>query len=151
MSVHGAQPSAGKAPMPATTSRRFASALIDGGVFLVVLVAGTVLFGDMGDPIPTAKYVLLAASFVQLLPEILLGRTVGKLATGTRVVDFDGNTPTVRQLLARSLYKSRVFINAYSLLREIRGRHDRLAGTFVVRSAQPWKTGTTSAATTSGA
>ena len=141
MSVPRARSSEARRPLPASTGRRFASALIDGGVFVVVLVAGTMLFADSSDPIPTATWFAVVASFVQLLPETLSGRTVGKLVTGTKVVDSDGNKPSARQILARRLYASRVFISAYSLLREVRARHDRLAGTFVVSTTQP---GTTS-------
>lgn len=117
----------------ASRGRRFASALIDAGVFIIVLVSGTLLLGDPSDPIPMAELVTQAAVVAQLLFE-MFGRSIGKFVTRIEVVDFDGNRPSMRRILARSLYKSRVLVNAYSLLREIRPRHDRLAGTRVVSS-----------------
>lgn len=136
MSDRGTSRSERKAPVSASTGVRFASGLIDAGVFVVSVGVGTLLFGDPSDPFPTLKYVVLAVSFLQLLPEVLLARSLGKVVVGTRVVAVDGSKPSTRQLLNRAVYKGRVLVNALSLLREARGRHDRLSGTFVVGSAR---------------
>lgn len=137
MSVRGASRSDRRAPVSASTGRRFASGLIDAGVFVLLLGVGTLLFADASDPFPTLRYVAVAVSFLQLLPEVLCAGSLGKVVVGTRVVGIDGSKPSARQLLDRVVYKGRVLINAYSLLRETRGRHDRLSGTFVVRRPQP--------------
>ncbi len=126
--------------MPVRAGRRVAAGLIDGVVFAALIVAGTVLLADMRDPMETVALVTgLAGALVHLLPEVLFGRTVGKLLTGTKVVDCAGNKPTTRQILDRYLFGSRIFINAHSLLRTGRARHDRLSRTFVVSTTQPWR------------
>lgn len=139
MSDRGTQQTKGRTPLPASTARRFASALIDAGVFVAVIVGGTFLSREASDPLSILRLLVVGASVAQLLPEVLLGRTVGKLVAGTKIVDFDGGKASPQQILARTMYKGRVLLNAYSVLRETRGRHDRLAGTVVVRSTQPWQ------------
>ena len=68
--------------------------------------------------------------------EAMFGVSVGKLVTGTRVVDASGRAPTAVQALVRSLCRFIPFEAlslAFSEDDRARGWHDSLARTFVVR------------------
>ncbi len=69
-----------------------------------------------------------------LLCEAATSRTVGKLVTGTVVVNERGGKPTFGQIAGRSLARWIPF-EAFSFFsQERRGIHDRLPGTFVVKA-----------------
>lgn len=76
--------------------------------------------------------------FLYYVPmEAVFGFTVGKLVTGTRVVDESGLPPSWKQAIGRTLCRFIPF-EAFSVLfstdGKVRGWHDRLAGTYVVRT-----------------
>ena len=75
-----------------------------------------------------------------LAMESLFGVTVGKLCTGTRVVDENGHAIGFRQALLRSLCRLIPF-DAFSVLmsddQTIRGWHDSLPRTYVVLRKAP--------------
>lgn len=64
--------------------------------------------------------------------EGLLGRTPGKLLTGTAVVSADGSRPTLKQIVRRSLIRLIPF-EPFSFLGEDYGWHDAWTGTRVIR------------------
>ena len=69
-----------------------------------------------------------------LLLEAAMSRTIGKLATGTVVVNERGGKPTFGQFAGRSLARWIPF-EAFSFFsQERRGFHDRLPGTYVVKA-----------------
>jgi uncharacterized RDD family membrane protein YckC len=70
-----------------------------------------------------------------LLCEAMLGRTVGKLLTGTRVVTADGGQPRFAQILGRTAARFVPF-EAFSFLGSTSGWHDRWSGTRVIRVRQ---------------
>lgn len=76
-----------------------------------------------------------AAIFLYYVPcESLMGRTLGKLLTGTRTVTVSGGRPSFEQILLRSLVRI-VPLEALSFLRpDATGFHDRWSGTRVVRN-----------------
>lgn len=79
----------------------------------------------MGYPAYLAYYVLF---------EGLTGRTPGKLITGTRVVDRQGNTPGFGAIVWRSLARFIPF-EAFSFFRRCgEGWHDTLTYTHVIRT-----------------
>lgn len=96
------------------TGRRVVATLIDGLIFSVIGYLATSLFGTTVEsssfqlttlsPGGSAVLFVVALAYYILL-EGLLGRTVGKMATGIRVVREDGATPpgfgpaTIRTLL----------------------------------------------------
>jgi len=84
-----------------------------------------------GLPIYVAYYVLM---------EGLFGTTLGKLCTGTRVVDERGQPITFRHALLRSLCRLIPF-DALSVLMSddnaVRGWHDSIPGTHVVLRRAP--------------
>ncbi|MBG6130739.1 putative RDD family membrane protein YckC [Aquimarina sp. EL_43] len=63
--------------------------------------------------------------------EITTGRTIGKLITGTKVVDEYGNNPDIQTILVRSLCRYIPF-NAFSFLGDGSGWHDTLSKTKVI-------------------
>ncbi len=60
------------------------------------------------------------------------GRTVGKIATRTRVVTETGDTPTVETLIGRSFARIIPFEALSFLGSRNNGWHDRLSGTMVI-------------------
>lgn len=69
-----------------------------------------------------------------ILPEAIMGITIGKLITGTRVIREDGNDPTFGQLIGRTLARMIPFEPLSFLFGDKTvGWHDSLSGTRVVR------------------
>ncbi len=63
--------------------------------------------------------------------EMITGRTIGKLVTGTKVVDEEGNKPDANAILVRSLCRYIPF-EALSFLGDGPGWHDTMSKTRVV-------------------
>jgi uncharacterized RDD family membrane protein YckC len=61
------------------------------------------------------------------------GVTLGKLVTGTKVVDANGNKPTLSKVFIRSLCRYIPF-EPFSFLAGRMGWHDSISGTVVIRS-----------------
>lgn len=126
---------------PASKWLRLVNLLIDYVAFWVLgLVVGFVViyvFGSesvdwlegvsgfvIGLIIPLVYYIILEGA---------TGRTLGKLVTGTRVVNETGGSPSVAQILGRTLSRFIPF-EAFSFLGEDgRGWHDSIPGTYVIR------------------
>lgn len=106
---HSADPARSErgAPRIASQGKRFMNFLIDGichyvvAILLGVVLAVTDLLylteGSIGILLSVASW--FSYYFLQ---EAIFGRTIGKLVTGTRVVDMDGNRPTFPQYLGRT-------------------------------------------------
>lgn len=63
--------------------------------------------------------------------ELLFGRTPGKYQTRTKVLNKEGNTPTLLQLIIRTLSR---FISIFSgISDDERAIHDQLSNTFVIK------------------
>ena len=67
-----------------------------------------------------------------VLLEGLTGCTIGKLLTGTKVVDEDGNPPSLGRILLRTLARLIPLEFLSFLGTPPRGRHDSLSGTYVI-------------------
>jgi uncharacterized RDD family membrane protein YckC len=65
--------------------------------------------------------------------EALYGRTLGKLATGTKVVDENGGKPSFKQVLGRTFSRFIPFEAFTFFASDARGLHDKLPRTFVVK------------------
>jgi uncharacterized RDD family membrane protein YckC len=140
----------------APIGRRAAGLLLDRFIVAVPVVAVVIASGfTPGDTMSSRSLLIfnvtvtVAALVYETLMIALLGRTVGKLALGTRVVLLvDGGRPGWTQAAMRSLVplslgaipRIGVFLTVmvYSLamwnpLRQ--GLHDRAAGTLVVRNS----------------
>lgn len=136
---------------PAGRWRRFFNLLIDYACFsllmmLVLVPYATWLYLDGGDaalevldePNLLRDYgVGIGAMLLYYIPlEGFFGFTVGKLITGTRVVNEDGGRPRWGQIVGRTfarLIPFEPFSVLFSNHKERRGWHDSLPKTYVVR------------------
>ncbi len=127
---------------PAGQGARFANLIIDYlAQFAISFVFGIVVVVIGGEQ---------GAAFLEATPGLLIGipillayysvceattsRTLGKLITGTKVVNQDGGTPTLGQIVGRSFCRLIPF-EAFSFLgTSPRGWHDSIPKTFVVKS-----------------
>ena len=91
-----------------------------------------------------------AISFIEDTPDILLGlpiliiyyfafematsRTLGKLITGTKVVNEDGGPPTPTQIMGRTICRIIPFEFLTFLRTPSRGWHDSIPNTYVVKT-----------------
>ena len=82
----------------------------------------------LGAHLPAAMLVLL----YYIGFEAVTGRTVGKLVTGTQVVNTNGALPTFGQVVGRSFVRLIPF-EPFSFIFLDRGWHDHWSGTRVVR------------------
>ncbi len=128
--------------VPATRGRRFVNFVIDqvvGRVVVVIIFIVMSLAFDLADwfaNMSTGMDFLLSTSlflsfyFVQ---EAFFGRTIGKLITGTVVVNATGGRPTVPQVLGRTLARIIPFEPFSALGTPPTPWHDSLSKTRVVR------------------
>jgi uncharacterized RDD family membrane protein YckC len=128
---------------PASRAQRFVNVLIDVVGYSAFAVVVTVVVGLLYPPFLEASSVLVdyAFGFVVVtgyyaVSEGLSGRTLGKLVTGTWVVDESGGKPTFWQILGRSAARSIPFEPFSFFGAEPTGWHDRLSETRVVRKAR---------------
>ena len=143
-----APPSFGPAPRPnppvaprvwqenASRPRRFVNWMVDLTAIAVLTVAfafaapmfgvPAVFYAEFAGSAPLAIYFLYYT-----LGESVSGRTLGKLITGTRVVDYEGRSPRVGRAFFRALCRLIPF-NDWSHLLMDHGWHDELTRTRVV-------------------
>lgn len=129
--------------VPATRGRRFANFIVDqilGRVCVVVLFIGLSMVSDSaanwlanmstGMDFLVSTSLFLSYYFVQ---EAFFGRTIGKLITGTVVVNATGGRPSVGQALGRTLARVIPFEPFSALGTPPAPWHDSLSKTRVVR------------------
>ena len=75
---------------------------------------------------------LILAYYITM--EATCGRTLGKLVTGTKVVDQNGRSPTLRQVVIRSLTRLIPFEPFSFLGKSAYGWHDSFSKTYVVKA-----------------
>ena len=68
-----------------------------------------------------------------ILLEALVGKTIGKMVTRTKVVNENGGRPTFRQVFWRAWVRAIPLEVLSHLGTPCRGWHDRLTGTYVVK------------------
>ena len=91
-------------------------------------------FFDDGNNNQLWMYVIVYVSYIFYYTtlEAASGRTIGKLITGTKVVDKDGKVPTLSAIFRRSLSRIVPF-EAFSFLgNNARGWHDAWTDTWVI-------------------
>jgi uncharacterized RDD family membrane protein YckC len=133
---------------PATMGNRFVNSVIDTlvyyfltiimGVLLGVFLA--VLFPESLSELETegtpwfyyALAILVHISYFTFC-ESVFGRTVGKLVTGTKVVDHQGKLPDTGTIFMRSLARLVPFDALSFLGSDSRGWHDAWTNTYVVK------------------
>ncbi len=122
----------------ASKGLRFANYLIDLVVYLVLLFAFFLLLdlaGGLGL-LGSSVWFNLIALFMNFLyytaMESATGQTIGKMLTGTMVVDANGDRPSTSTIMLRSLCRFIPF-EAVSFFGEGTGWHDHLTKTMVIR------------------
>ncbi len=122
----------------ASTSLRFWTLMLDYvgmQLFGMVFGIGLVLSGNQAwlEELPdlVLGIGLMLAYYVTL--EATVGRTLGKLILGTRVVNLEGREPSFRQIVVRTLSRLVPF-EAFSYLSDRGGWHDRWSKTRVIRT-----------------
>lgn len=126
----------------ASGGQRFCNLLIDGIAKTAIVLALAFLLGLAGQ----AELVTDIAPGVDILVNIgltllyytllegLTGRSLGKLVTGTKVVDANGNPPGFGRALLRSLCRFIPFEPFSFLGSDTRGWHDSMTRTWVIKS-----------------
>lgn len=88
----------------------------------------------MLERIPSVVLGFAILLFYYVILEAATGRTLGKLITGTKVVNEDGGAPSIGQIIGRTLCRCIPF-EAFSFLSsDARGWHDRIPKTYVVKA-----------------
>lgn len=129
--------------VPVGAGIRFANYLIDMIFSQVVLAFGFglvlgIISVRTGHPEYIDNFATLGAILMILLYYIicegLFGRTLGKLITGTKVVDSFGHKPGWGKILGRTFARLIPFEALSFFSSDARGWHDSLSGTFVTRT-----------------
>jgi uncharacterized RDD family membrane protein YckC len=84
--------------------RRWIAAWFDFIACFGILVVGDYLLGTALYQRTMAFWLVLALSYFPVL-EGLTGKTLGRLVTGTIVVDVDGNPPGIRRAIQRTILR----------------------------------------------
>jgi len=129
--------------VPAERWRRFVNFLIDYIAFVVFgAVIGAILgvAGGIGavEKLQSVGMQYLTGIVVMLIyyvpQEAMYGRTLGKLVTGTKVVDKNGNPPTWGKAFGRTLCRFIPFEAFSFFMADARGWHDSIPKTYVVKA-----------------
>ena len=129
--------------VPAERWRRFVNLIVDYfGFFALSIVIGAIL-GLAGGAnaieklqTPGMQYLTgIVVMLIYYVPlEAMFGRTLGKLVTGTKVVDENGKPPTWGKAFGRTLCRLIPF-EAFSFFKsDARGWHDSIPKTYVVKA-----------------
>ena len=125
---------------PAGRGRRFANYLIDMLAQVIAVIAIFFVAGMIGgeeslawvEAVPDFAFGFLMSLAYYVPLEALTGRSLGKLITGTIVVNEEGHRPTLGQVFGRTLTRIIPF-EPFSFFRaDVRGWHDSLSKTYVV-------------------
>ncbi len=134
----------------ASQNRRFVNFIIDSVATRFLFFGGVLMLGSAysianGDQLTSGSRLVLAVlggllgivilALYFIVCEATFGVTLGKLVTGTRVVDASGGKPSFGQIVGRSF--ARIFpLEPFSFLfgDTTTGWHDTLSGTRVVRT-----------------
>lgn len=103
-------------------------------VFFFILTSGFDFILDEVHPLLLSAAFYVFAFFYYLIMEGTTGRTLGKMATGCRVVAADGSKPTWVSLTVRSLVRFVPFEALSFLGTQPTGLHDTLSNTRVIRA-----------------
>jgi uncharacterized RDD family membrane protein YckC len=116
---------------------RFLTLLVDSVLIRIVMAGAAVPLGAMmntssrtGGAVALV-WALAIGPIYYIALEATTGRTVGKLFVGTKVVRADGGTPTLSQIIGRTLCRYIPF-EPFSFIGSNSGWHDRLSGTRVI-------------------
>ena len=137
-----ADPPSVAAIVPAERWRRFVNLLVDYFGFVALAFVVGMVIGVVGGmtAVNAMQHVGVQYLFgftimlVYLVPlELYFGRTLGKLVTGTRVVNESGEAPTFSQVFWRSMCRFIPFEAFSFFTSDARGWHDSIPKTYVVK------------------
>ncbi len=122
---------------------RFAAFIVDGvalaAVWALLDAIGVVERGSGNAPVNIVQVVLSVAYFVALTAAF--GQTIGKMALGIKVVDAEGDNPPMtavlmRETIGKAVSAMVVLVGFIVILFDGKrqGWHDKIAGTFVVKT-----------------
>ena len=122
------------------SENRFWDYLIDSIIFSIIGTIVGFLVSDDPDSLAWTIASTVAIFIYYFLMEAALGKTVGKMILGLKVVDINGNPATTKALLLRTLCRfipfealSFLFGNEWSKDGRLKGNlHDQLSKTYVV-------------------
>lgn len=115
----------------ASLGKRFANLLIDSLVFGFLFVLIGLFFGNLLVE-SRLMSALLSVLFYFVLESTLQGKTIGKMVTGTRVVDLNGDQPETNKILLRSFCRIVPFEPISFFIGEKVGWHDKWSETLVI-------------------
>jgi uncharacterized RDD family membrane protein YckC/type II secretory pathway pseudopilin PulG len=125
----------GEVVLPASLVQRFANHLIDGFAMYLFAFAVAIPAYFLFNETAGAFVVVIAFFSYHLIFEVLFQKTIGKMLTGTKVVNVTGERASFLALLGRTLARyipfeplSFLFYGSYPT----KGWHDRLSRTLVV-------------------
>ena len=108
---------------------RFLNFIIDSLVFLVIVVSASFVFRDIVEQNEMKIYSIVFYCAYYFLFELLLGRTIGKMITKTKVVDkHSKEDPSFIQILLRLIP-----LDYISYLFSSNGIHDYLSSTQLIK------------------
>ncbi|MDD7985793.1 RDD family protein [Lentisphaera marina] len=130
----------------APQGKRFLTLILDTVFYLIYSVMFGAILGvilamtdsmqvleTISQPIPNFLFGLFLVTSYYFPQEILLGKTVGKMILGTKVVDLEGNKPKAGTILLRTFCRFIPFESFSFLYADgTKGWHDRLSKTKVV-------------------
>lgn len=124
----------------ADKSTRFANHLGDSILFLAIFIAYVFImeeiFGEISEAgdwkRPVGALILILSYFIGF--EFFFSKTPAKFLTNTKVVDKNGNKPTLIRIVLRNIFRLIPFDNV-SFLIDKRGFHDQFSGTYVIKVA----------------
>ena len=101
--------------------------------FVMVYLSSSSFVKGQGGGAVSFYFIYIPVYFLYyLLLELIFHTTLGKIFTGTKVVDMSGQKPSLKQLIIRSWIRT-IFINELSFLHSKRGHHDYLTDTRVIK------------------
>ncbi|TLX72594.1 RDD family protein [Labilibacter sediminis] len=109
---------------------RVANGIIDIMIVSIISSILVIVLEVIGDPRLMFSLVCVAYYFIL---EVSLGRTVGKLITGTKVVNMNNEKPGFWRILLRSVLRLYPFDSASYLFGNEQGAHDLLSRTRLVK------------------
>jgi uncharacterized RDD family membrane protein YckC len=127
---------------PASRSKRLANYFIDVAICIVVLIVLVVILGLLGIVFESdrAYNLIFYAGYItyHTFFEGLIGRTPGKMITGTQVINEQGQPISFWQALGRSFSRLIPF-DALTFISRVRprGLHDKVSSTWVVDKLTP--------------
>jgi uncharacterized RDD family membrane protein YckC len=131
----------GGSSAPAGNSRRLANFVVDQLVCMILAITLGAVLAMLGvslemleDPLVDRLVGIAFMLVYYLVCESLFVRTVGKLVTGTKVVNADGTRPGFGQIVGRTFARIVPFEPFSFFGSEVGGWHDRWSGTRVVRT-----------------